>query len=268
MTRRRLLTVGAGVGAALGASALGLTGAAPAAAHGSLITANEIGGIALAYQNLNTGAIGGQQSFEFQPNLYNRLEEWLSFYYVNTPGSFRWNSASVIAINGTHVHTGGMHDYARAIDISEIRMYHADYGVNFDAFNGRHNWWGSSWQMVEYRNRYWATVAGLNKYFKYVLHYNYNAAHDNHVHVDNEASNGTYSTFSTGSKSQVKMVQSVCNYIYGMGTAIDGGWGPQTNGHSSTVLSWTGMGGSITTSQAHWHRFCVAAMHSGHGLPV
>jgi hypothetical protein len=268
MTRRRLLTAGAGVGAALGASALGLAGGAPAAAHGSLITRDQIGGIPTHYQNLSTGAIGARQSFSYQQNLYTKLEQWLSWYYVNTPIPFRWSPGGQICLNGVHVDKPGMHQYGRAADLSQITMYHQDYGINFDAFNGRYNWWRYNWQMVEYRNRYWGVVAGLNIYFKYVLHYEYNAEHHNHVHVDNEASDGTLSTFSTGSTSQVKMVQAVCNYIYGMGTSIDGDFGDQSEAHSNTVLSWTGMGGRITTSQAHWHRFCLAAMHSGHGLPV
>src|SRR5688572_33152104 len=100
------------------------------------------------------------------------------------------NEICNVRTNGTHVDNGsGMHPYGRAADISQITLWHASLGFYFDAFNGRYNWWRNTGVMAEYRRRYWAVVAGLNIYFKYVLHYNYNSNHHNHVHVDNEASN-------------------------------------------------------------------------------
>ena len=64
------------------------------------------------------------------------------------------------------------------------------------------------------------------------------------------------------------MVQAVCNYLFGLGTAIDGGLGPQTDSHSRNVLAQTGMGGGLLDSRAHWHKFCWAGMRQGHGLSV
>jgi hypothetical protein len=141
-------------------------------------------------------------------------------------------------------------------------------GFYFDAFNGRYNWWRNSPVMAEYRRRYWAVVAGLTIYFRHVLHYHDNDIHHNHVHVDNTHTNGTYSQFTTTSTTQVKVVQSVCNYIFGLGTSVDGSFGPQTDGHSRTVLSWTGWSGGSRDSQAHWHRFLRAGQRAGHGLAI
>ena len=63
-------------------------------------------------------------------------------------------------------------------------------------------------------------------------------------------------------------MQAAGNYIWGLGTSVDGDCGPQTDSHSRTVLSWTGRTGGILDSQQHWHRFTWAAMRSGHGLPI
>jgi hypothetical protein len=270
VSRRRLLKTGAAVGiGALGASKLVLT-AAPAAAHGTVVRHSEIWNVLTYRQNLNTGGITGPESFEYQPALYQKLEEWFQFYYWNTPGHYQLgNGGAQICLNGTHGHEdSGMHAYARAMDISQITLWYAPGGFYFDAFNGRYNWWRNTGVMAEYRRRYWAVVAGLTIYFRHVLHYHDNTIHHNHVHVDNTYSNGTYSQFTTSSTTQVKVVQSVCNYIYGMGTSIDGSFGSQTDSHSRTVLSWTGWGGGIRDSQAHWHRFLRAGQRSGHGLPI
>lgn len=268
ISRRSVLKTGAGVGAAvaLGGAGMLLGSARPAGAHGTLYPNSEIGGIPTYYQDLTNGS-SWAQTFSYQQNLYDKLEEWLVFYYRNTPSTYLWPGK--IYLNGTHVDNGsGMHPYGRAADISQIDMYNSGAGFTFDAFNGRYNVWRNSPYMAEYRRRYWATVCGLNIYCKYVLHYAYNSIHHNHVHVDNEASNGSYSTFTTGSRSQVLAVQAACNYIWGLGTAVDGGWGPQTDGHSRTVLGWAGRSGGITDSQANWHRFCWAAMRAGHALPI
>jgi hypothetical protein len=266
LSRRRVLRTGAvaSVGA-LGASGL-LLRAPEAAAHGSLWPFNHIWNVPTHYQNLADGSVTGQMTFQYQPNLYNKLTEWFQFYYWNTPQTFQLPGQ--ILLNGTHVDKPGMHQYGRAADISGINLWHGAYQFTFDAFNGRYDWWRNNGQMVEYRRRYWAVVAGMNIYFKWVIHYHHDSEHHSHVHVDNEASDGIYSTFSTSSKSQVRMVQAVCNYIYGMGTSIDGGWGTQTDSHSRTVLGWTGWGGGIRDSQAHWHRFCRAGQRSGHNLPI
>jgi hypothetical protein len=101
-----------------------------------------------------------------------------------------------------------------------------------------------------------------------VLHYHYNSIHDTHVHADNEASYGTFSSFTTSSVSQVKTVQAVCRYIFYLGTTVDGIWGSQTDSHSRTVLSYTGWGGGIRDSQANWHRFCGAGQRGGYDLSL
>jgi hypothetical protein len=274
LSRRGLLRTGAGIGAAAlgGAALLGsgaaLLGATPAQAHGTLYTYGEIADFPTYYQNLDNGSVSGPRTFEYQANLYAKLEEWARYYFLNTPW---WLQAPVqIWLNGTHVDSNpGMHVYGRAADISAFYCYNAVYGTMFRPLDGRWNIWkNDTVHPDEIRRWYWGAVSSLNIYFKYVLHYQYNSVHWNHVHVDNEASDGTYSTFSTGSRSQNQTVQSVCNYIFGQGTSVDGVWGPQTQSHSSAVLAASGWSGAITSSQSHWHRFLWAGFRAGYGLPI
>jgi hypothetical protein len=265
LSRRRVLRTGAGLGAAvLGGPALALAGGRSASAHGTLHWHNQIAGFPLHYENLDTGVIGGQQSFGFEPVTYNWLRMWMEYYYLNTPGNFV--RPGRIHTNGAHVDESvGMHPLGRAMDISGIMMTNASTGAPFYAFNGRHDTWWNSPIMPEIRRNYWGTVASLNIFFKYVLHYHSNSIHVNHVHADNQASYNTYSSWG-GSTQQIKFVQAVCNYIYGLGTVIDGSYGNTTRAHASTVLAHSGMPGTIETSQAHWHRFCWAGFRRGYNL--
>ncbi len=267
LSRRRLLRAGAGAGAlALGGAAL-LTGT-PAQAHGTLISASEIANSPTYRINLNTGqTTTTPTTFDYQPNFYAKLEEWLQDYFLHTPWSFQ--APVYVFLTGTHNdgETTGMHPLGRAADIGGIQMYNAVYGTRFEPLNGRwHMWRNDPVHMDEIRRWYWGGICLLHKYFNYVLHYKYNSIHETHIHVDNQASDGTYSTFSTGTRSQVLTVQAACNYIYGMGTTIDGVWRAQTDSHASTVLYYSGWGGSITSSQSHWHRFLWTAFRAGYGL--
>jgi hypothetical protein len=241
--------------------------ATPAQAHGTLPPATgTIAGYPTYYQDLQTGA-SWPASYQYQPNFYAKLEEWTRDYFSNTPFSFQGPLHFLLA--GVHDDDDpkSMHYYARAADIGEVTMYSQVYGTRFIPLHGRwHVWRNDPTHMEEIRRWYWGGVCLLNKYFRNVLHYRYNAEHETHIHIDNDGSNGTYSNFSTGSRAQVLTVQATCNYIYGLGTSIDGAWGPQTLSHSNTVLSYGGWGGSITSSQGHWHRFLWCGFRAGHGL--
>jgi hypothetical protein len=225
---------------------------------------NEIGTIPIHHQDPATGAVAGPHRFSLGADLHIRLAAWLDFYYNHTPAEFGWPGRVVLGGGG---HAPSLHAHGRAADITRIDMFHARFDIGFDAFNGRHSWWRDQPAMPEYRRRYWGTVAGLSMYFGRVLHYHHDRAHDDHVHVDNAAAGGAYPMFSTGRRSQVMVVQAVCRYVYGQGTAIDGAWGPQTDSHSRAVLAGCGWTGGVRDSRGHWQRFCRAGMHAAHGLP-
>lgn len=269
VSRRGLLITGA---SALGAAGLGGIGsvagfpAAPASAHGTQVQYATIFYQPTYYENLDTGA-GTPSSFWYDPTFHSQLDTWLQTWYTNTPSN--WITPIQVWCNGVHVDGSGTgwHNYGRAIDISRIKIRKYPEGTVFEGFFGRYDiwryWTGSTADLLRQavaRRRYWGTVASLNRYFGVVLHYLYNSVHHNHVHADNSEPN----TFNY-SRSQILMVQAVCQYVWGYTTAMDGIWGPQTDGNSRNALARMGRSGGITTSTANWHAFCTVSLAQATG---
>ena len=271
---RRGLLKGAGLGAVAlgGATLLGtgtaLLGGTPAQAAPSY---PEINNYPTYEENLDTGGVRSF-SFQYEANFYQKLEEWASWFFLNTP----WYVQAPVKIylNGTYVNKPGPHGQARAADLSGFVTWNAIYGTEFRALDGRFDKWRNDpVHPAEIKRWYWAGICSLNVYFRDVLHYfhrddNGYLDHENHIHVDNSKSYGTYSSFTTGSNTQVETVQATCNYIFNMGTSIDGVWGDQTRTHSSSVLAMSGGSGRITDSQANWHRFLRTGFRGGWGLSL
>jgi hypothetical protein len=259
---RRTLLGATGVAAA--GAIVGL-GGAPASAHGATLEATEIWSAPI-YQ----GSIRTQW---FNPTFYSRLETWMPFYYSNSPG--HWITPQRINHLGVHADddSTSYHYYGRAIDLQNLYFTNSNNSALFKAFDcvyksGTGGWGNtqSGSTLTTTRKNYWAAVAGLNYHFRDVLHYLYNTEHHNHVHVDNSKTGSGNSTFSTGSRAQVLMVQACLVYIWGYSVvSIDGGWGSQSDTYSRQALARIGRSGGLTTSQANWLEFCKASLRFGTG---
>lgn len=257
-TRRTLL------GGALGATALGVTGiglAGPAAAHGEITTYPGISGVPTVYE-----VSGNLASFGYRTSFHDRLNSWLDFWDANTPASF--GTPHRVWTYGAHTDSrvSEAHNNGRGFDLS--RIVTIVNGVATRRFFARRDIWmnWSDADRIAERRRYWATSASAHHHFRNVLTYEYNAAHNNHIHIDNLVSGSGNSTFSTGSDAQVQHVQACCAYVWGLGTEIDGIWGPQTASHSTRVLRAAGVAsGSLTTSQSHWLAFNRHTVRKGYG---
>jgi hypothetical protein len=254
MTRRGALGLaGAGAAGIIIATTLGEAEAATLESH------NTVGspGQPTFTHNLGTDAMT-PSTFRWNPTFYSRVQAWHAFWRANTPD--HWTVPHRIGLNGVYVNKPGMHGEGRAMDISRIDYTNTQLGRVVRGFDGRHNVWGttSGAAMVETRRLYWGTVASLNYHFRHVLHYFSNSDHDNHVHADNQHSGSGNSNFTTGSATQIKFVQASLTYIWGYNTAIDGGWGPQTDGNSRRALARIGVSGGLTSSQANWLAYCRA----------
>ncbi|WP_158839919.1 hypothetical protein [Saccharothrix deserti] len=150
-----------------------------------------------------------------------------------------------------------MHGEGRAFDLGRMLVTNRNTGALFTGFNGRYDQWksytGDAFTIA--RTRYWGTAASLHHHFRHVISYLDNTEHHNHIHIDNAVSGSGNSSFSTSSVTQTYYVQAACRYLWGYDTGIDGDWGPQTQSHSSAVLTRTGSDGVITT-QSRWLHFC------------
>lgn len=256
LSRRRLIRLmGLGV---TGIAASSLVTAPSAAAHGAIVRRSEIGGAATYYE------LSGRVSpFGFNPQFYSRLETFLHFWDVNTPTV--WGHPLQVWTYGAHVDKGsGAHDNGQGFDLS--RIYARSGDKRTEVFSARYdNWSAADRQGRTGRRRlYWATAAGAHYHFRHVLTYPYNAAHHNHIHIDNLRSGSRNSIFVTGSEAQVKHVQACSSYIWGMPTAVDGVWGPQTSRNSRRVLTRIGRFGQLTT-QGNWLAFNQATLRYGSG---
>ncbi|HEX6755734.1 MAG TPA: hypothetical protein VF109_07280 [Mycobacteriales bacterium] len=255
LPRRRVLQLGA-LGAAVGAaSAAGVIRPTPAWA---LVSYNEIWGQRTYYEGT------GQPSyFSYEPGFYARLETWLQYWYVNTPGT--WLTPLRVWSYGAYVNKPGAHGLGRAFDLT--RLYVTSGGTITRTFRADYNNWRNltGTELTLIRRWYWGTSASLHYHFRHVLTYPYNSEHWNHIHIDNLISGSGNSNFATSSEAQVKHVQACCTYIWGYSTTIDGIWGPQSDTNSRRVLARVGRSGGLTTSQSNWLLFNHVSTRYGMG---
>lgn len=88
----------------------------------------------------------------------------------------------------------------------------------------------------------------------------YNAAHNNHIHMDNSLEFGP---LDTSSESTVKFVQAVCNNFNGASLTINGNWS-QTQAAFNSANSAMGFTPNALTSSTAWAEWC--AMIAKHGF--
>lgn len=225
----------------------------------AMISRNHLNGTPLFYEPTRT-----RTSFTFNDTFYDRLSRWRNNVHNYIPSS--WGRPARILSYGAYVNKPGMHGQGRGFDIAAVSFTNADGGLS-RRFNCRYDQWRSGSNVAAVRRRYWALSASLHWRFRHVLTYLYNREHWNHIHVDN-AIYGRYqdALFNTGSTTQVQHVQACCRYIWGLGTTIDGIWGPQTRNHSTEVIRRYGTSsGNITSNSLNWRHFNRASVLKGSG---
>jgi hypothetical protein len=241
-----------------------------ASAHGTLASHNEIDNDTTIYE-----IDGLTKSWPYNPTFYSRLEAWAQFYYNNTPST--WLKPIRLWSFGAHVDRcsppssttcpgwSEAHGNGRGFDLT--RIYATVSGSLTLVADLRYYVWkgftGST--LTTYRRWYWGTAASGAYHFQYILHYNYNSAHDDHIHLDNLVSNSGNSVLNTSSTSQIKLVQSCLRYVWGYPVTIDGVWGSQTSSYASQAIVRSGGSGSLTASQSNWLLFCRTSTRFGTG---
>lgn len=79
---------------------------------------------------------------------------------------------------------------------------------------------------------------------RYTLDGYYNAAHEDHIHVD--VSTGVQ--FSQSSTADTSFLQAACNAFAGTSIAVDGQYGPNTQGAYEALMQRAGLSGNIWDS--------------------
>lgn len=184
-----------------------------------------------------------------EPGFAAQLEAWLA----------EWNDLTgaapqVLSNYGAWIGNDGScdswHHAGRAFDFAQLRADGAP------VVSCREDLWGGDPSPEQVRG-YWALAASLHLHFAYVLTYLYDAAHHNHIHVDNGQSGAERSRFSRGSRVQVQAVQAMCTHVWDRPLSITGRWDGPTREAAEDVLRVNGLGERFSGDDA-WHAFLTA----------
>ena len=157
-----------------------------------------------------------------------------------------------VATAGAYVNRPGAHGLGRAFDLDVVRWRNrtsAPYWGHHRSPSGAD------------RRRYLAVDALLRRRFKYVLDGWFNAAHTNHIHVDDL---GGALVLSKRFRSDTVFVQAVCNNFLGTRLLIDGLWGPATERAFGETRRRLRVAGPMVSSSWRWRAWLYRV--AVHGL--
>ncbi|MBA3528136.1 MAG: hypothetical protein H0T91_02265 [Propionibacteriaceae bacterium] len=197
--------------------------------------------------------------FSFEPGFHRQLGAWLESY-----------SAQSGVVEPDQVWTYGgwidggadcdsWHHSGRAFDLGRLRVPGGEF------VSCRYDRWQSTTgaELDRSLRQYWSLAASLHLHFAYVLTYLYNAAHHNHIHIDNGRSGTELSTFASRSRVQVQAVQAICTYLWDQPVDITGHWDASTRRASRRALQQAGRSGDLDDSVDSWRAFLTASVGRG-----
>lgn len=265
VSRRGLLGIGAGLGAAVLSGCAGGGRSAESSGGGfdppfgreratcvprdSLDQHRSLAGAELVYEP--TGRVS---TFRFETGFYAQLDAWAtSLGEVEGNRAVRWFTYGSWTNGGSRCDS--WHNSGRAFDLARMRL------ADETTVSCRYDQWrvAGSAELRRSRRAYWSLAAGLHQQFSYVLTYLYDAAHANHIHVDNGRSGAELSQLSTRSRVQVQAVQAICTYLWDEPIELSGRWDATTRQASQRVLERVGGSGSVDDGAEQWQAFLAAS---------
>ncbi len=263
LTRRGLLLGTAAAGlwlAGCGTGATGLGGEARPYARASCVPRasldpyRRLGASSLVYE-----PTGRESRFFFDPGFAVGLQHWeaglpadlgarpdeLRTYGSWTDGGTRCDS---------------WHHAGRAFDLAGVRRDGATL------VSCRYDRWRTASATTRRRRERdcWRLAAGLHERFAYVLTYLYDAAHANHIHVDDGRSRDTGPRFSRRSRVQVQAVQAICTHVWDTPVETSGTFDAATRRAVTTVLDRLSLPDDLTAEGA-WTGFLRRTASAGPG---
>jgi hypothetical protein len=200
----------------------------------------------LAYNADGTGSHSGQRAEHFAGHFYDRVctpivRDLEGFSRFGGGTGVNW-----IGNVGVTVCKAGMHGLGRAFDLTRVEMH----GWSVDCNTA----WRSDRSLAS-RRRYVGVAATCRVHAGTVLTTWYNAAHGNHIHVDNGV---PFTIIRQTMRSDTTLVQASCNLLNSAGLAVDGAWGPLTDAAYHALRFKLGLGGlDPRTSASHARTFLV-----------
>lgn len=216
----------------------------------AIVTFTHLAGVPLHYDryDASSGFGYGTRGKPFKPRAERAFVDRLEACFIDVFAQSPFGAGEVITSAGAYVNKPGHHGTGQAFDLDGI-------------FWGQHHL--VALQYPQKPHLYLAIEAIVRQHFGTVLNFNYNAAHQDHLHIDA----GTPVGFQKLSKSRVEFLQAALFYVHGYQVGVDGVWGPDTAGVVPTALSELGIGGAITT-RATWLAFLAATAQRGFQLAV
>jgi hypothetical protein len=144
---------------------------------------------------------------------------------------------------GAYVNKPKYHGLGRAFDLDIVRWEHATCGPILGHHrNGRR----------AIRRRYIGVDALARRWFKYVLDGWYNAAHRDHMHLDD---GGGALVFNGSYRSDTVFIQAAANVMIDANLVIDGLYGPKTGKAFAIMKGRLGIPNRVSVEAAEYRRF-------------
>jgi hypothetical protein len=216
-----------------------------------LVTVANLDGVPLFYARAGTPR---PQSFPVETAFRDVLVATVKSVRFRAPQDF--GALVSITSAGAFVNKPGAHGQGRAFDHDawtfenvDIRPLRRDHAAASRAL----------------RQRYWALAAIIRSRSAFVLHGEYDAPHQDHIHQDNVA---LTRAFTTGSRAAVTLAQAICKHIYGNANlVIDGIFGPVSRAAVRDAMVSVDLPGDIFDN-SQWYLFLLRSGRLGFELSL
>ncbi|WP_367128620.1 hypothetical protein [Saccharothrix sp. HUAS TT1] len=213
-----------------------------------MITFSRIDGTPVYYWRSSRGNTT-LRNWQATQAFYDSLVLWIRDLRSLSSG---YGSVTYLVSAGFYVNKPGQHGAGTAMDLDHVRWSGGQVSSPLDRDHASGT--------LATRRRYLAVDAVCRRRFRYALDGWYNADHADHIHSD---FGGLPVRCVTGSESDAKFVQALCNNFMSSGLAVDGIWGPLTQSAFTTAKSRLGVTGDPHSSSAAWQSFLSAAARRG-----
>lgn len=174
----------------------------------------------------------------------DKLEDWQSDLQNAAGNRANYGSMTRIVTAGAYVNKPGAHGQGRAFDIDMVRWVNGS-SRPYEQYHSSSN--------RTLRRRYLGLNALCQRHFKWVLNGWYDAAHEDHIHVDDV---GGALLLNKSSKSDVTFIQAMCNDVMGSNLVIDGVYGPNTDTEYRKSKDRVDITGDTSSDQGAWRLWC------------
>ena len=185
----------------------------------------EIAGVPIHYARPPIAPYGTRgKSYSFYTTA--AFEQKLTICFEELWATCPLGAAEIVTSAGTWVDKPGYHGLGRAIDVDGIFWAERDFVT------------------LDYPSDpvfYLGIEAVFRKHFGTVLNYLYNAAHRDHLHIDD----GTEVAFYSSSQSRTFFLQAALTHVFDIPVIIDGIYGNQTEAATKEALNLIGSSGKI-----------------------